>query len=179
MTTSKQLSVNPFELHGMACGLLCGPEGGAGAGRAGLLCELIGLEAPPPELARSMQAVLSDCHAQMAREEHDFEPLLPEDDAPLGDRTRALARWCEGFLAGFGAVAAARQRPASADQDSTLRDLAAIVEADGQGSDSEEDEWHFFEIKEYVRMAAMSFFLDGGTEDPPQAARPGPDDRVH
>ena len=31
-----------------------------------------------------------------------FQPLLPSDDASIGDRTSALGEWCQGFLYGLG-----------------------------------------------------------------------------
>ncbi len=168
LSEPNQPSVNPFELHGLACGLLCGAGATADTARAELLCELIGIERRTPELARSMAGVLQDCQVQMARGEHDFEPMLPGEDAPLSIRTAALARWCEGFLAGVGACGTPPQGTA-ADREETLRDLSAIAQADEGGDLGEEEEWHFFEIKEYVRMAAISFFLDAHAEPPPTA----------
>lgn len=159
----------------MACGLLCGGDDAGDPARAELLCDLIGIEQRTPELSRSMAGVLQDCRAQMARGEHDFEPMLPGEEASLSERTTALARWCDGFLAGVGASGALQDAAAAAEREDTLRDLAAIAQADDAGADDEKEEWHFFEIKEYVRMAAISFFLDAQVQPPPPPAS----DAVH
>ncbi len=182
VTKPQQISVNPFELHGMACGLLCGSREVEAEMRVALLCDLLGLEDRTQDLARSMSAVLLDCQAQIEREDHDFEPLQPDADASLQERTVALARWCDGFLAGFGAISREREGHAAvtdAERDEILSDFAAIAQAEAVSADSEADEWHYFEVREYVRMAAISFFLDrnAGTVNTPVVS--GSNDRIH
>ncbi len=156
----------------MACGLLCGQSASVDTARAELLCELIGIEQRTPELSRSMMGVLRDCHQQMASGAHDFEPMLPGDGTPLKERTMALARWCEGFLVGVGAAGAPQDPAAAEEREEVLRDLSAIAQADAADAGDEEHEWHFFEVKEYVRMAATSFFLDAQSE-PPESSTTG------
>src|SRR5215831_16488664 len=69
-----------------------------------------------------LQTVYQETVRALTGDEMEFQPLLPDDDAPLARRTEALAQWCQGFLYGFGSVAGTqRNLPAAVDE--VLRDL--------------------------------------------------------
>jgi uncharacterized protein len=51
---------------------------------------------------------IAGTEALLAGEDLDFTPLVPEDEARLSLRLGELAQWCNGFLAGYGAVAGDR-----------------------------------------------------------------------
>jgi uncharacterized protein YgfB (UPF0149 family) len=103
-----------------------------------------------------------------------FEPLLPNDDAPLAEQAQALAAWCQGFLAALGESApeVAREsapRPA-AERDSQevqanlaeiLADFAEISRAgvsDDDAADRDQADFALAELKEYTRMSAQIVF---------------------
>jgi hypothetical protein len=89
----------------------------------------------------------------------DFRPLLPTDDRPLAERTRCLASWVSGFLAGFGAGST---RVEGTDSTEALRLLEQIARAGiDPEADDEEQEQAFSELSEFVRVAALLLREEG------------------
>ena len=102
-----------------------------------------------------------------------FQLLLPEGEEFLSVRTRALAHWSDSFLYAFiasGVVLTEEDRE-------VLEDLAAISQVDDGESDAatensisvlnnpedaDNNERDFFELCEYVRMAAMDLYREHG-----------------
>ena len=96
----------------------------------------------------------------------DNQLLLPDDDSDFSERIECLGQWCQGFLAGFAAGGKERQakqgqQQYSAEVSEALSDIAAISQI-GLGDDEapEQSETDFFEITEYVRLAALTIYLD-------------------
>lgn len=99
------------------------------------------------------------CERDLRSTDLDFEPLLPCLDEFLSLRAHALSQWCDGFVGGF----VAGQRELAADDLETLNDIATIsqLEQDDDYNNPEkanENEHHFQELFEYVRMAAITLF---------------------
>lgn len=153
------------ELHGGVCGALC--AGGAPAARRWLEDCL-----DDQELATSTAAVAADLDELIGASERTladpdlrFEPLLPDDDAPLEEQVQALALWCQGFSSGVGMTT-----PSAASQDAEgsslaeiLRDFAEISraglseeEAAGEG----QADFALAEIHEYVRASVAIVFAE-------------------
>jgi len=131
--------------------VLAGREGGSNAGEAhgiltGELCAsaAFGLDewladvlVGAGESALHARDVMGSLYAETAdalvQGLMEFEPLLPEEDAPLEQRVAALAAWCTGFLYGFGAG-----RPLSGELspevEEMLRDFAEIARAEVGGA---------------------------------------------
>ena len=131
--------------------LLAGRDAGASAGEAhgilaGELCAsaAFGLEewladvlttagAPAPHARDVLGSLYAETADALVQGLMEFEPLLPEDDAPLEQRVAALAGWCTGFLYGFGAG-----RPLagelSPEVTEMLRDFAEIARAEVGGA---------------------------------------------
>jgi uncharacterized protein YgfB (UPF0149 family) len=86
----------------------------------------------------------------------EFTPLLPEDDAPLGERLAALTQWCAGFLYGLGTGEAPELIRTSTQVNEVLRDLTDIGQADTRSvAQDEQSETAFAEIVEYVRVGVQ------------------------
>ncbi len=107
-------------------------------------------------------ALFATTYQQLAERMSAFSPLLPDDGDSPAQRATALAHWCEGFLHGLvsgehGAELRARlQAEPLAD---IIRDMlqitrAAADEDDDEGSDDEA----YFELVEFVRVAAQLAF---------------------
>jgi uncharacterized protein YgfB (UPF0149 family) len=114
-------------------------------------------EATPDSAAARdlLQIVYTDTMHALRGDDMSFAPLLPEDDVPLAQRAEALAQWCQGFLYGFGSVAANRPK-VSTEVDEVLRDIAQIARATaGETDPTEEDESDYVEIVEYVRAGVQ------------------------
>jgi uncharacterized protein len=101
----------------------------------------------------------------LADEQLGFYPLLPGDDDSIEQRLHCLGYWCQGFLAGFALVEKAIADLPEIVNDA-LNDLAAIAQVgmnESEDWDASADE-DYFQIVEYVRLAAMNIFLEYAVE---------------
>ncbi len=96
---------------------------------------------------------------QLSERLSEFAPLLPDDDNDAGERTAAMAHWCEGFL--HGLVSAkhgdeVRDRLAAEPLADIIRDMLQITRAEFDGTaDDETNEAAYVELVEYLRVAAQ------------------------
>ncbi|MEM8492331.1 MAG: UPF0149 family protein [Pseudomonadota bacterium] len=157
---------SPAELHGGLCGLL----GGGIANDPSLLIanleQTLGLELRG-EASELLGALGSAIVSAVGSGDYDFYPLLPDDSVDLDQRVEALAGWCRGFLSGYAQGRIGQQTQAEAvapDSAEVLKDFAAIAQADSD-ADDQEGESDFFELLEYVRVAAMNVLADTGIDE--------------
>ena len=97
------ISVDAADCHGLFCGLICA----AGfADQKIWVAEIFEAYDPKDllqaEAYRLLQRLYEETLIRLNSPELDFEPLLPDDEDPLCDRTESLANWCGGFLSGLG-----------------------------------------------------------------------------
>lgn len=94
----------------------------------------------------------------------DFYPCLPEEEAPVQSRVRALADFCSGFTYGIGIANASRGSKAlPADTREIIEDFQAIDAADlsefsgtaVMSSDADSGEPAYHELLEYVRVGVL------------------------
>lgn len=164
----------PAEAHGTLAGALCSSSD---YGLIEWLHEILPDESPEGEALQS--SVLQNVYSSMVRtlvgNDADFEPLLPDDNAPLVERAGALSLWCQGFLYGLGSGPASDPAKVSPEAGEIIRDLTEItqvgVEADEQ---NEENEAAFAEVVEFVRVGVQLLFVElapaRGEEPAPGAA---------
>lgn len=168
-----RLGVDASELHGSLCGYLAG--GALPRGRD--LLPALQLESADATLAAADQALLDNllaqCRAALDDSDLGFEPLLPEDDAPLDARADAVAAWCRGFLGGFGLAGPAAHANLSDDANEVLRDFGTIAAAEFTYDNADEDEDALIEVQEFLRVGALLLYTESLGR-----ARPG-SDRVH
>lgn len=141
------------ETHAVIVGLLCGrPE----QDKAQLATHLAALQVgdwTSERILEELGPALAQLQAELDSDRMDFQPLLPADNRPLAERTRCLAHWCSGFLTGLGAAGPTIRSEDGAD---ALRMLEQIARAaTDAGADQEEEESAFFELVEFVRIAAL------------------------
>ena len=103
--------ISQSELHGAVCGLAAGGAGRNADGCAGgdllrELMELLGSDALTD--AASVDAFVQASLPALFADDLSFQPLLPEDEAPIAVRVQAIAEWCGAFAAGYGAAHGAR-----------------------------------------------------------------------
>jgi uncharacterized protein YgfB (UPF0149 family) len=93
----------------------------------------------------------------------DLELLLPDDEFDLDQRIASLGQWCQGFLTGF-AMAGKQQvdgeKTYSEELTEAISDIAAIAQVSADEGDDEEGEQDYFAVSEYVRIAAMTIFVE-------------------
>lgn len=144
------------DLHGSLCGYLC-----AGGQSMQAFLEAVSLEelllADADELARSAVARLFQrSGADLDDDLLSFEPLLPDSERPVTERTDALLQWCQGFVGGLGLGGFADERRLSADGREVLRDLLEISRtAVSHDGDEEGDETALAELVEFARVGVL------------------------
>jgi hypothetical protein len=170
------------ELHGGVSGALC--AGGPAAAQRWVDGFLADHEATKVSTAQdTVHELVRATWQTLAGTELAFEPLLPDDEAPLEEQVQALALWCHGFLSGLGATApdvarrGARGRggesgaPAAGTSDAAAEvspEVAEIVadfaEISRAGVDEEDvtdrdsADFALAELKEYARVSAQIVF---------------------
>jgi len=153
--------LSPWELHGLVCGMASAAPAEFNLAE---LVQLAGTDALTDEAA--VTRFVGDTLDVLYSPDMDFQPLVEDDETPLGQRLSSLAQWCAGFLSGFGAGVSAQTTEGSAsgnnlpiDVQEMLRDFTSISAFDEDdveaGEDGEQDEASFMEIFEYVRVAAI------------------------
>lgn len=174
--------LSPSELHGCLCGLL---GGGFRDGEAALLAELeqtldVTLHG---SIADAVATLRSMAIESIVEGSFDFQPLLPEDELELSQRIDAMAQWCRGFLSGYAQARVKSEGQGQAvlpDSAEALRDFAAIAQAatDEEDADSNAEEEAYYELLEYLQVAAMNVMLDAGVggDEPVTAGNNGDKD---
>jgi uncharacterized protein YgfB (UPF0149 family) len=147
------------ETHGVVIGLLAGAPRQSDRELADQLAGLQVGDWNSQRIQDNLGPAISTLRSELASPDMDFRPLLPTDDRPLTERTRCLASWVSGFLAGFGAGSI---KVEGADSNEALRLLEQIARAgiDPDAGD-EEQESAFLELSEFVRVAALLLREDG------------------
>lgn len=148
--------VDAAEAHGCLAGALCA----APAYRASEWVDEILQEDAAARLDQASVAALESLFAGTAQSlgggEMTFEPLLPDDEAPLAVRTRALAFWCAGFLYGLGVGQLPSLDGVPGEVGEVLRDLAEISRAGFEESGpTDADEEAYMELVEFVRAGVQ------------------------
>ncbi|MGM0481797.1 MAG: UPF0149 family protein [Pseudomonadota bacterium] len=119
----------------------------------------------PAELKQLIQQQAEQIQGSLGNSDMDYQPLLPEDQAPLADRLQALAGWVQSFLVGFG-VNQANVASASGDLREALDDMVEIAKLEFDVEEGNDAEKAYFEIAEYLRVSAMMCFSELGRHQP-------------
>lgn len=105
------------------------------------------------KIQQQLGPAIATLRSELSSPDMDFKPLLPTDDRPLDERTRCLAAWVTGFLAGYGT---AGRRLDEGDAAEALRMLEQIARAGlDPEADDETQEAAFTELSEFVRIATL------------------------
>ena len=164
----------PAEAHGTLAGALCSSRD---YGLIEWLREILPDDSPDDEALQS--SVLQNVYDSMVRtlvgNEADFEPLLPDDDAPLAERADALSLWCQGFLYGLGSGAARiRRRCPPRRARSSATSPRSRTSASMPASRTKRTRVAFAEVVEFVRVGVQLLFVElapaRGEEPAPGAA---------
>lgn len=149
--------LDPAELHGLLCGLLCadpdlGRERWLAHARDDLVEDL--------DVSDDTQTVLLKLFdygaAQLNDPDGAVAPLLPDDETPLRQRTEALGLWCQGFLYGLGLGEPGRRGRLSPESQEFLRDATEIAQVGFDADESDEtDEIAYAEVVEYLRVGLL------------------------
>ncbi len=145
------------ECHGLLCALLS--AGGEVPLHAWLDEFLPGGEAQesaaPDQLTAPLRDVYDATRAQFAEQSVALELLLPDDSAPLPERTLALAGWCQGYLYGLDVCGIGARTPLPEASRELLGDFAELAEAATGSGEPDELEAAYAELVEFVRVGAL------------------------
>jgi uncharacterized protein YgfB (UPF0149 family) len=145
------------ESHGMLCGILCA------AGNADeklwlepILGEGNTLGAAAQESRELLARLYAESRLRLNEDGLGLVLLLPQDDALLPRRSRALGQWCQGFLYGLALGGIRGNREPAANVGEIMHDFYEISNAgfDAEAAD-ETEESAYLEIVEYVRMSVL------------------------
>ncbi|MDZ7751761.1 MAG: YecA family protein [Gammaproteobacteria bacterium] len=141
--------------HGLMCGILsirpaARPESWLGevmpdADPADLLVQ---------ESSQLLQLLFDHARDVLASPEMGFTPLLPGDDEPLLQRSRALAEWCDGFLYGLGLGGYDGGADRHPEEQEFVADLHEFTKI-GASQGGEADEQALVELIEYIRIGVL------------------------
>lgn len=146
---------SPFqaaEVHGLLCGIICvTPE------KKKLSWQKLAMgPTKSKHCAELLQQLYSASFHQMSEFSFEFTLVLPEDNINLNQRTEALGLWCQGFLTGLQQAKATTLKNASPEVTEAIDDLTEIAQVSfTETTTSNEDETSYFELVEYVRLAAL------------------------
>ena len=171
---------SPSELQGYLLGQLAngaGPEPGQWLQQAAAFIDAV--ELPSGDDSRCLLELHTASAGQLQSGDMNLQLLLPDDEVELPLRISAVGQWSQGFLKGFALAGKAAQTEQGQQQYSTdtseaLSDIASIsqISIDGEEIDLDNNEKDYFEVCEYLRLAAMNIYLDC---QQPQSASENPD----
>ena len=146
---------DPAEVHGTLCGMLCMHENAD---------PMAAVEAEPgAELDEPLAALRELTLESLFDSDAGFAPILPgDDDTPLLERVRALARWCAGFVYGLASRGELDFGRLSDEAREVIEDLTELSKATltPDEENTEAAERDYAELVEYVRVGAQLIFLD-------------------
>lgn len=154
-----EFKFNPSQLHGLACGLLCGKQ----------LTEktwedLIKSFFPQVEKTNAQETashllfknLYEITKLQLEDYLFEFDLVLPDDEQKLELRAEALTLWCQGFLTGLKLAEIPIEGHKQAEVKEAIGDLVEIAKMNYENVvDSDEDEAAYIELVEFVRMAII------------------------
>jgi uncharacterized protein YgfB (UPF0149 family) len=159
---------SPSQLQGYLVGrLAAGDELQPESWPARAAAYIDAVQAPDLDGEALLTALLAASALTLSSEDMTFQLLLPDDAEAISQRVDSLGQWCQGFIAGFAEGGKRVQQQHGQQQYSqqvseALSDLAAIsqISLTEEDGDVEQGEQHFFELSEYLRLAAMTVYLD-------------------
>jgi uncharacterized protein YgfB (UPF0149 family) len=144
------------EAHGTLVGTLCASP----CSLSDWLAEILPDGRADSTAADSLRSVFEATTGALVEGALGFAPLLPADDAPIGDRALALGEWCQGFLYGLGtgvAVPDTSGLPGEAAE--VLRDMTEITHVDVDPEDDpESNEAAYAELVEFARVGVQLLY---------------------
>jgi uncharacterized protein len=140
------------EAHGTLVGVLCTTD----CSLDDWLGQILPDGRADPGVEAGLRSIFESTCGTLGDGSLGFTPLLPNDDAPIGDRTLALGEWCQGFLYGLGAGALPEQAALQGDAAEVIRDLTEITQVDVDPDEGEEqNELAYAELVEFVRVGVQ------------------------
>ncbi len=160
---TRQAVICPSEMHGIVTGLIAGSrQYNVDAWLAFLLHEMDVDEKTEVDdlfLVHQLVNATLEYIGDMALE---LPIYLPEDDAPMKMRMQALSAWCQGYLYGLGVSQVGDAWLEGKQIQEVFEDITAIarepLEVLESALENEDTEKDYFELVEYLKVAAALIF---------------------
>lgn len=107
------------------------------------------------EQIESLARLFESTREQLHETDLGLELLLPDDSDTLESRLIGLAGWCQGFLYGIGVRGLGERVQQDEEAMECLSDLLEVSKLSHDEIDSDENEQHYVEVVEHVRMATL------------------------
>ena len=144
------------ETHGLLCGMVSTP---GEPDRARWIAHVLDGTHLRGEEAKQCLAVMTTLFDETRQALEDpelrFQPLLPDDEAPIEERAVALGDWCQGYLAGLGLGGLSKEKALPKEITEVLRDFGEIAQVEPAAVAGDDNEAAYAELHEYVRVGAL------------------------
>ena len=181
-SADQRAALNPWELSGMLCGMLC--AGTARRAAAAIIARQLtagdGSDAEHSALHDALRHHLANLEARLEATDDLFEPDLPDDEEQLAVRVAALAAWSRGFQYGLLQSAAGLQLDRlSPESREALEDISEYCHLDDAGDHADDpiEEDAYLQLVEYLRVAVALIHAD--LTAPPPATTKSPPRQLH
>ena len=162
--------MHPSQVHGYLCGLICAT---GGATNAAWQQQIFG-DSPDATSVDTLQNLYETSYHQMTDFSFEFSLLLPEGDAKIDVRTEALGLWSQGFLTGLQQENVPIENREPSDLTEAIDDLVEIAQVNfdsmNEADNNDDNETAYFELVEYVRLAALLVFHELRTDTPEESS---------
>lgn len=159
-----QCHLHPSELHGYLGGLLTAHSGATMDLWLAGLEEQFGDHRFQPDTLQALSGLFLQTQTACTANDYGVALLLPDDDAPLPERTEALGLWCQSFISGFGQGMSQLRLSDMAKE--ILEDFSHIAQIEAGEEDDAEAETLFMEVSEFVRVAWLNLLQEITTAAP-------------
>ncbi len=150
------------EIHGILTGLISAGFTFEEDSYLAMITDLLhNGEALPDAVNNTIKVLYNELWQNIVDDNYSFEPLLPDDDDCLAERSNALCAWAQGFTLGFG-LQQKNSRDLPSDIQEILTDFIEIANLSDEIDDDETNERAFYEVVEYVRISALLCFSEFG-----------------
>lgn len=150
------LKLHPSQVHGLICGILCGPKQNKSAWE-----DLV----TGAKTTDKTHKILENLYSSSANLLNDFliefQLILPTDTKTLPMRAEALTLWCQGFLTGLKLVNIPIVNREPGEITEAINDIIEIAKMNYEEVvANEEDEVAYTELVEFIRVAVILIYQD-------------------
>ena len=166
--------ITPSEFHGLLTGFICTKPDVPFAYFKQRGLSFVTGDTPSEPANFALAACFDYIHDSLASLEYTYELMLGGGDESLTIRIERLRHWADGFMVGF-ALAEKQNNELSSTVQEGLEDMVAFTHLETPSIEDDvpsdpEDENHFMQCVEYLRMLAITFFNEHTVTDAPQVS---------
>ncbi|MCI0508141.1 MAG: UPF0149 family protein [Gammaproteobacteria bacterium] len=153
-----EADINPSEIHGTLCGMLCATsDTQANSWFQSLIPATDTNDLLAIEARHTLATIYDETQRQLNDPTCDFQLLLPGEQTDLATRSISLGDWCQGFVMGLimGGLKDFRKMPENSAE--AAQDIVEIsrIGSNYQTEGGEEDAAALEELIEYVRVGVL------------------------